>query len=46
MKLPAPTIVVIAGLDPAIHCFGCLPGLAVDARVKPGHDSADVVVAP
>jgi hypothetical protein len=39
MYLPALTIVVIAGLDPPIHCSGWLPASAVvDARVKPGHD--------
>jgi len=28
----------MAGLDPAIHVFGAMRRVGVDARVKPGHD--------
>jgi hypothetical protein len=31
-------LIVMAGLDPAIHLLSC----AMDARVKPGHDELDV----
>jgi hypothetical protein len=33
-----PQILVMAGLDPAIHVFGDFDGKEVDARDKPGHD--------
>jgi hypothetical protein len=41
MNPPALTIVVIAGLDPAIHCSGWSPASAVDARITRGHDEWD-----
>ena len=34
MLMPILAFFVIAGLDPAIHATG----VAMDARVKPGHD--------
>jgi len=36
------TLLVMAGLDPAIHVFKSAKDQGVDARVKPGHDEAHV----
>jgi hypothetical protein len=38
-----PLVIVIAGLDPAIHPPSKFFGKKMDARVKPGHDAAEFV---
>jgi hypothetical protein len=42
----APDIVVIAGLDPAIHRLKSIFGFLMDARVKPAHDDREIGNTP
>ena len=42
----APDIVVIAGLDPAIHRSKSIIDVLMDARVKPAHDDRGMETAP
>jgi hypothetical protein len=42
MGRAAPDIVVIAGLDPAIHRPKSIFRFLMDARVKPAHDDLEI----